>query len=88
MYFLVLVLYWVSFFLFNLIHHLLCRLSHDQIRLQGTNAEGGKQIIEASGLRLIGTDDLDEAAEQAVKIAAIMDSAAAAHLNVKFEIPI
>lgn len=58
------------------------------IRLQGTNAEGGKQIIEASGLRLIGTDDLDEAADQAVKIAAIMDSAAAAHLNVKFEIPI
>lgn len=58
------------------------------IRLQGTNAEKGQQIIEASGFRLIGTDDLDEAAEQAVKIAEIVDSAAAAHLNVKFEIPI
>jgi len=57
------------------------------IRLQGTNAEQGQRIIDASGLRLIGTDDLDEAAEQAVKIAQIMDSAAAAHLNVKFEIP-
>jgi len=58
------------------------------IRLQGTNAEKAQQLIEASGLRLIGTDDLDSAAEQAVKIAQIMDSAAAAHLNVKFEIPI
>jgi len=58
------------------------------IRLQGTNAESGQKIIEASGLRLIGTDDLDEAAEQAVKIAQIMDSASSAKLNVKFEIPI
>jgi len=58
------------------------------IRLQGTNADLGHQIIEASGLRLIGTDDLDSAAEQAVKIAEIMDVAEEAGLGVKFEIPI
>jgi len=58
------------------------------IRLQGTNADQGKKILDASGLRLIPQDDLDDAAEQAVKIAQIMDFAKTSHLTVKFEIPI
>jgi len=58
------------------------------IRLQGTNVERAKEIISASGLRLIASDDLDNAAEQACKIAQIMEVAADAKLKVSFELPI
>jgi succinyl-CoA synthetase beta subunit len=37
------------------------------VRLQGTNAEPGKQILERSGLTIIAADDLGEAAEKVVK---------------------
>jgi len=58
------------------------------IRLQGTNVEKAKEIISASGLKLIPADDLDQAAEQAVKIAQIMEVAHDANLKVSFELPI
>jgi len=54
------------------------------IRLQGTNVEKAKEIISASGLKLIPADDLDQAAEQAVKIAQIMEVASDANLKVTF----
>lgn len=59
-----------------------------QIRLQGTNVDKAKEIISASGLRLIPSDDLDAAAEQACKIAKIMEVAADVNLKVSFELPI
>jgi succinyl-CoA synthetase beta subunit len=58
------------------------------VRLHGTNVEKGKQIIEDSGLRLIATQSMEEAAEQVVKIASIMDMAEKVHLKVSFNIPI
>src|SRR5881628_1056731 len=39
------------------------------VRLEGTNVEKGKQLIEKSGLTLITADDLADAAEKAVKAA-------------------
>eukprot|EP01126_Amoeba_proteus_P064379 TRINITY_DN900_c0_g1_i2.p1 TRINITY_DN900_c0_g1~~TRINITY_DN900_c0_g1_i2.p1 ORF type:complete len:454 (+),score=83.40 TRINITY_DN900_c0_g1_i2:101-1462(+) len=58
------------------------------MRLQGTNVQKAKEIIEASGLRLIATDELDQAAEHAVKIARIMEVAHDAKLKVSFQLPI
>ncbi len=37
------------------------------IRLEGTNAEEGKQLLEQSGLALITASDLDDAAQKAVE---------------------
>lgn len=58
------------------------------VRLQGTNVEKGKKILEESGLRFFATDDLESAAEQVVKIAEIMRIAEVSHLKVNFELPI
>ncbi len=37
------------------------------VRLEGTNVEKGKKIIEESGLNVIAADDLDDAAQKVVK---------------------
>jgi succinyl-CoA synthetase beta subunit len=37
------------------------------VRLEGTNVERGKQIINSSGLNVIAADDLDDAAQKIVK---------------------
>ncbi len=37
------------------------------VRLEGTNVEKGKEIIEASGLNIIPADDLDDAARKIVE---------------------
>ncbi|KAL0733444.1 hypothetical protein Bca4012_009654 [Brassica carinata] len=37
------------------------------VRLEGTNVEQGKRILKESGMKLITADDLDDAAEKAVK---------------------
>jgi len=39
------------------------------VRLEGTNVEKGKQLLEESGLTLIAADDLADAAEKVVKAA-------------------
>src|SRR5213595_184716 len=39
------------------------------VRLEGTNVEKGKQLLKESGLALITSDDLGDAAEKAVKAA-------------------
>ncbi|EGG24128.1 succinate-CoA ligase [Cavenderia fasciculata] len=58
------------------------------VRLQGTNVEYAKKIMEESGLRLIAADDLDEAAEKSVRIADIVTLAEKADLDVSFKLPI
>lgn len=58
------------------------------VRLHGTNVEKGKQIIEDSGLRLIATQSLEEAAKQVVKIADIINMAEQAQLKVTFNLPL
>lgn len=37
------------------------------VRLEGTNVEKGKEIINQSGLNVIAADDLDDAAQKIVK---------------------
>ncbi len=37
------------------------------VRLEGTNVDAGKKIIQGSGLAIIAADDLDDAAKKAVK---------------------
>ena len=37
------------------------------VRLEGTNVELGKQIIQESGLNVVSADDLDDAAQKIVK---------------------
>jgi len=58
------------------------------VRLQGTNFAEGKRIITQSGLRMTFSDDLDEAALQAVKAAEIHHLAHDSGKSVKFEFPI
>lgn len=58
------------------------------IRLQGTNVEKAKEIIENSGFRMIVADDLDDAAQKACKIADIVTQAEAVSVNVSFELPL
>jgi len=58
------------------------------VRLQGTNVDAARKIMEESGLRLISADDLDEAAQKAVRISEIVSLAQQAQLGVSFEIPI
>ncbi|KAG9401021.1 beta' subunit [Aphanomyces cochlioides] len=58
------------------------------IRLQGTNVEKARALIENSGFRMIVANDLDDAAQKAVKIADIVTQAEAVHVNVSFELPL
>jgi len=58
------------------------------IRLQGTNVEKARQLIENSGFRMIVANDLDDAAQKAVKIADIVSQAEEVHVNVSFELPL
>ena len=54
------------------------------IRLKGTNVDEAKKLIEASGFKMIVTDDLDDAATKGVKIAEIIGNAQQANLDVAF----
>jgi len=58
------------------------------VRLQGTNVEEAKRILEASGLRVIPADDLDDAAQKAVRVSKIVEMAEDASLQVSFELPL
>jgi len=57
------------------------------LRLQGTNVEQAKDLIESSGLRIMMLDDLDMAAKKSVKVSKIMELARDAQLDVSFQIP-
>jgi succinyl-CoA synthetase beta subunit len=55
------------------------------IRLQGTNVEAAKKLIEGSGFRMILAEDLEDAAEKAVGVAEIVRQAQAIKVGLKFE---
>ncbi|GLE09597.1 hypothetical protein PINS_up021325 [Pythium insidiosum] len=57
------------------------------IRLQGTNVEKARELIAQSGFKMIVADDLEDAAQKAVKIADIVAQAEEANINVSFELP-
>jgi succinyl-CoA synthetase beta subunit len=55
------------------------------IRLQGTNVEEARTLIEGSGYRMILADDLDDAAEKAVGVAGIVAKAEKIAVGVQFD---
>jgi succinyl-CoA synthetase beta subunit len=55
------------------------------IRLQGTNVDKAKTLIEGSGFRMILADDLEDAATKAVGVADIAMQAEKISVDVKFE---
>jgi len=55
------------------------------IRLQGTNVDAAKELIDGCGFKMILANDLEDAAEKAVGVAEIARKAKAINLNVKFE---
>ena len=58
------------------------------VRLQGTNVEVATELIEGSGYRMIMADDLDDAAQKAVRIADIVKQAEQIQVGVSFELPL
>ena len=54
------------------------------IRLKGTNVEEAVNLIEASGIKMIVTNDLDDAATKAVTVADIITHAQNVNLDVSF----
>lgn len=54
------------------------------VRLKGTNVEQAKKLIEGSGIKMIVTDDLEDAANKACKIADIVKHAEEVDLEVQF----
>ena len=58
------------------------------VRLQGTNVEVAQELIEASGFRMIMAQDLDDAAQKAVRIADIVKQAEEIQVGVSFELPL
>ena len=55
------------------------------IRLQGTNVNEAKTLIEGCGFKMILADDLEDAAEKAVGVAEIRAQAEKIQVGVKFE---
>lgn len=55
------------------------------IRLQGTNVDAAKELIEGCGFRMILATDLDDAAEKAVGVAEIAKRAEQLQLGIKFD---
>ncbi|KAF9142610.1 Succinate--CoA ligase [ADP-forming] subunit beta, mitochondrial [Mortierella sp. GBA39] len=58
------------------------------VRLQGTEVDEAKKLIAESGLRIITSDDLDDAASKSVKLSKMVNMAREAKINVSFELPI
>ncbi|XP_052784655.1 succinate--CoA ligase [ADP-forming] subunit beta, mitochondrial-like [Mya arenaria] len=58
------------------------------VRLQGTRVDDAKAILAASPLRMFASDDLDQAAKMAVKLAGIMTLAKEASVDITFELPL
>lgn len=54
------------------------------LRMKGTNVDEAKKLVSASGIKMIMTDDLDDAAFKSVHVAEIIKSAESAGLNVSF----
>ncbi|XP_048458491.1 succinate--CoA ligase [ADP-forming] subunit beta, mitochondrial-like [Rhincodon typus] len=58
------------------------------VRLQGSKVDDAKALIAASSLKILGCDDLDEAAKMVVKLSEIVSLAKEAQVNVNFQLPI
>ncbi|PIK57747.1 putative succinyl-CoA ligase [Apostichopus japonicus] len=58
------------------------------VRLQGTQVEDAKALIDASQLRILACDDLDEAAKKVVRLSTIVGLAKDVDLKVNFQLPI
>lgn len=58
------------------------------VRLQGTQVDDAKALIAASNLKILASDNLDEAAKMVVKLSTIVGLAKSAQVDVKFELPI
>ena len=56
------------------------------LRMKGTNVEEAKKLVEGSGIKMIVTDDLDDAASKAVSVADIVNTADAGGLGVEFTV--
>ncbi|KAI8893776.1 hypothetical protein BC833DRAFT_615910 [Globomyces pollinis-pini] len=54
------------------------------VRLQGTEVEAAKKLIQESGLKIFSIDDLDEAASKAVKMSEIVQLGREADVKVSF----
>eukprot|EP00341_Mesodinium_pulex_P006714 CAMPEP_0116911986 /NCGR_PEP_ID=MMETSP0467-20121206/15815_1 /TAXON_ID=283647 /ORGANISM="Mesodinium pulex, Strain SPMC105" /LENGTH=420 /DNA_ID=CAMNT_0004587875 /DNA_START=73 /DNA_END=1335 /DNA_ORIENTATION=- len=54
------------------------------IRLKGTNVEAAKELIKNSPIKMVASDDFDDAANKAVKIANIVSAAEEVNLEVQF----
>jgi succinyl-CoA synthetase beta subunit len=54
------------------------------LRMKGTNVEEARKLVEGSGIKMIVTDDLEDAAEKAVNVAEIINKAEEANLQVSF----
>ena len=55
------------------------------IRLQGTNVNQAKTMIEGCGFKMILAEDLEDAAKKAVGVAEIVAHAEKIHIGVQFE---
>jgi succinyl-CoA synthetase beta subunit len=58
------------------------------VRLEGTNVDAAFKLIEDSGLRILTSEDLDDAAGKAVRVAEIMRMAEDVNVSVHFELPL
>lgn len=58
------------------------------IRLAGTRVDEARKLIDDSGLRMLTTDDLQEAAQRVVRVAEIQKLATEAQVSVRFELPL
>ena len=54
------------------------------LRMKGTNVEEARRLVEGSGIKMIVTDDLDDAAAKAVSVAEIVTKAKEGGLAVEF----
>ena len=54
------------------------------VRLQGTNKEEAKEMIAQSGLDILSSDELDEAASRAVNVSKIVELSRQANVHVTF----
>lgn len=57
-------------------------------RLQGTNSEQARNLINDSGLKIFFFNDLDEAAEKACQLSKVVQMAREIDVNVSFELPL
>ncbi|XP_067896381.1 succinate--CoA ligase [ADP-forming] subunit beta, mitochondrial isoform X1 [Heterodontus francisci] len=58
------------------------------VRLQGSKVDDAKALIASSSLKILGCDDLDEAAKMVVKLSEIVSLAKEAQVDVNFQLPI